>query len=36
MEPGKMESREKLGKTEPVEILGAKEGAHTDSGQRRR
>ena len=36
MEPGNMESGEKLGKTEPTEILGAEEGAHVGSGQRRR
>jgi len=34
MEPGKMESGEKLGKMEPAEILGAEEGAYANSGQR--
>ena len=34
MEPGKMESGEKPGKTEPAEMLGAKDGAHVGSGQR--
>jgi len=36
MELGKMESGEKLGKTEPAKILWAEEGAHAGSGQRRR